>query len=164
MTFFTLLISNYRAIAIALMVALIALQTYRLSNAESRIVAQTVEYRTQIAVAEAKRVEVIQASNKTLERINHEHKALVEQAQKEASSRAYQHYFGVADGRGSLGIRLPISPGDGAGQDHCAQDCNGTEPSGIPAAFLADAVKAAVMIDELQAFVRGNPLAIAVQE
>lgn len=161
--------SNWRVMGIVALIAGIALQTHRLSNAEEKIVVIQTQYQAQIDANNAARRTVEIQSTLTLEKINHDHQTVVDTAQKNAVAGYIKRYGSMAHVCGSDSVRVPVKPYPAAstGQSGGASIGDAAEPApvdaGCASGFLDDAARAAVMIDELHRFVRGNPLVIEVE-
>jgi len=128
MSLLTFLLGNWRvtAEAILLLLFISTLTLYR--NAESEIDALKTQYQLENAVREAQAKEAKNKSDSTLKRINDEHKAVVEQAEKNAWRNFVKRYgsgTGV-NGSSTIGVRLPsdsnisVTPDSAKGADDSA--------------------------------------------
>ena len=129
-----LLLSQWKLVLIAALIAAFSFQTHRLSNAEQKIDDIQNQRLVEIAVNQAIINQVKERSQTTVKRINDEHKTVVESTKKNAWANFTKRYGGTLNA--SCGaVSLPIRPYPSAGSDFAdsAKGANGTggEPMAI---------------------------------
>ena len=158
-----LLLSQWKLVLIAALIAAFSFQTHRLSNAEQKIDDIQNQRLVEIAVNQAIINQVKERSQTTVKRINDEHKTVVEQATKNAWSNFVKRYStGTGfNGSASVGLRLPTNS---AGSDFAdsAKGANGTSEGimafdgGLLEGFAIDCARDAGAVKQWQDWATGN--------
>ena len=167
MSFLPFFFANWKYIGLAILMSMLFLSRIQLQNVESEIDAIRSQRAVEIAVNTMLVKQVKDRSTQTVQRINNEHKALVEQAEKNAWRNFVKRYGNGtgANGGGSIGVRLP-STSTGASVADSPKGADAASSGimafdgGLLSAFARDCALDAARILEWQSWSQSNHLPI----
>ena len=162
----SLLLSNWKLVAIAALSAALGLMTHLWLGAEDGKKSLEIEFKLKVAQAEAQTKEVRDRSTKTVETINANHQALLAKAESNAVAnylKAHPPGSGrpVGLGSGTFGV-LPTTPlASTASLAESASRAYASPGECVPPErFIKDCADDALQVTEWQRWARGNKLPI----